>query len=349
MNKSKIFICGNFGYKNNQIDGQVVKTRQLKDVLIKKLSESNVVYVDTSYAKSLPLATFNKIKRNAMNCSHLIILPGENGLKVLLPFYIRWKKYFNIDIRYIVIGGWLPQFLYRNKFYFGLCKKLDAIYIETNIMKEKLLSMGLNNVFVLPNFRQHDFEITKINKIKLPFKLVYFSRVVRGKGVELAIEAVERINRKNNFLILDIYGPIQRNYRGLFERILAKAKSKISYKGILEPKGNTIYKVLSNYDLMVFPTYHQGEGFAGAILDSYISGVPVLASDWKYNSEIIKEGETGKLFISQDIDDLTEKLEFLTSHPDLIYKMKQNCLEEAKKYDADKLINEFIKSLKLQL
>ena len=50
MNKSKIFICGNFGYKNNQIDGQIVKTRQLKGVLIKKLSESNVVYVDTSYS-----------------------------------------------------------------------------------------------------------------------------------------------------------------------------------------------------------------------------------------------------------------------------------------------------------
>ena len=111
MNKSKIFICGNFGYKNNQIDGQTVKTRQLKDILIKKLGKNNVTYVDTSYAKSTPFVTFNKIKRNVINCSHLIILPGKNGLKILLPFYIRWKKNFNIDIRYIVIGGWLPQFL----------------------------------------------------------------------------------------------------------------------------------------------------------------------------------------------------------------------------------------------
>ena len=252
---------------------------------------------------------------------------------------LRRKRNYNIDIRYIVIGGWLPQFLYRNKFYLGLRKKLDAIYIETNIMKKNLLNMGLNNVAVLPNFRQIDFEITKINKIELPFKLVYFSRVVREKGVELAIEAVERINRKNNSLILDIYGPIQRNYRGLFEKILTKANSKISYKGIIEPTRNNMYEVLSKYDLMVFPTYYQGEGFPGAILDSFISGVPVLASDWKYNSEMIKEGETGKLFVSQNIEDLTEKLEFLTNHPDLIYKMKRNCLEEAKKYDADFIVD----------
>ena len=349
INNLKIFICGHFGYKNNQIDGQTIKTRQLKDVLIKKLGESNVAYVDTSYAKSKPFATFKKIKRNVMNCSYLIILPGVNGLKVLLPFYIKWKRNFNIDIRYIVIGGWLPQFLNRNKFYLGLFKKLDGIYVETNIMKENLLNIGLNNVSILPNFRQIDFEISKINKTKLPVKLVYFSRVVREKGIELAIEAVERINRKNNLIILDIYGPIQKNYRGLFEKNLAKTKSKISYKGILKPTGNNIYEVLSKYDLMVFPTYYQGEGFAGAILDSYISGVPVIASDWKYNSEIIKEGETGKLFISQDIDDLTEKLEFLTNHPDLIYQMKKNCLEEAKKYNADVLINELIKDMMLQL
>ena len=135
----------------------------------------------------------------------------------------------------------------------------------------------------------------------------------------------------------------------VFEKNLTKAKSKISYKGILEPKGNSIYEILSNYDLMVFLTYYQGEGFPGALLDSYISGVPVIASDWKYNSEIIKEGETGKLFISQDIDDLTDKLEFMINNPDLIYQMKRNCLEEARKYNADFVIDSFIKDMMLQL
>ena len=86
---------------------------------------------------------------------------------------------------------------------------------------------------------------------------------------------------------------------------------------------------------MVFPTYYRGEGLPEAVLDSYISGVPVIASDWKYYSEIIKEGKIGKIFISQDIDDFTNKLEFMINNPGLICKMKRNCLEEAKKYDAD--------------
>lgn len=111
-----------------------------------------------------------------------------------------------------------------------------------------------------------------------------------------------------------------KDYQYNFKKIFAKSKKYISYKGILEPINNNIYENLSNYDLMIFPTFCKEEGFAGAILDSFISGVPVFASDWKYNSEIIKENITGKLFVSKDIRYLTNKLKFLINNLDLIYK-----------------------------
>jgi len=74
-----------------------------------------------------------------------------------------------------------------------------------------------------------------------------------------------------------------------------------------------------------------------------------LASNWQYSNGIIKENITGKLFVSKDIQDLTNKLEFLINNPDLIYKMKKNCLKEAKKYDADIVIDGLIKDIKLNL
>lgn len=58
--------------------------------------------------------------------------------------------------------------------------------------------------------------------------------------------------------------------------------------------------------------------------------MPILASNWQYSNKIIKENITGKIFISQDIDDLTDKLEFMVNNPELINQMKRNCLEEAK-------------------
>lgn len=350
MNKLKIFICGNFGYKKNiQIGGQHAKTRQLKDAVIKKFGEENVSYVDTACIKSNPFTTLRKIKKSFIKSNSVIILPGKNGLRFLLPIFIILKNKFNIDLRYVVIGGWLSEFLSRRKIYLNFCKRLNGIYVETKLLKKKLLEIGLNNVFVLPNFRQINFINNKIKKVMKPFRLVYFSRIEKEKGIELAIEAINRINknRKMEIVTLDIYGPIQPNYQEIFMKIIAKCKNYISYKGYLEP--NNIHKILSKYDLMILPTFCRTECFPGAIIDSYISGVPVLASNWQYSNEIIKENITGKLFISQDIEDLTNKLEFLISNPDLIFKMKKNCLGEAKKYDADFIVDILIKDINLAL
>jgi len=335
MKNKKIFICGNFGYKNNQIDGQTIKT--------------SIVYIDTSYIKLRPISVFIKIYRNFRKSSNIIMLPGSRGLRVFLPLFIRWKIKYKKDIRYVVIGGWLPNFLREKKKYLDLCNNLDGIYVETKFMRGKLQKLGLINVFILPNFKQFTFK-KSINKVISPIKLVYFSRICEEKGIELAIKAVNNINKnkKDIKVKFDIYGPIMKDYRYNFRKILAKGGEFISYKGILEPINNNIYENLSNYDLMIFPTFYKGEGFAGAILDSFISGVPVLASDWKYNSEIIKENITGKLFVSKDIQDLTNKLEFLINNPDLIYKMKKYCLEEAKKYNADFVLDNLIRDIELR-
>jgi hypothetical protein len=37
----------------------------------------------------------------------------------------------------------------------------------------------------------------------------------------------------------------------------------------------------------------------------------------------------------------------MINNPELIYKMKRNCLEEAKKYDADFVIDSLIKDMVL--
>lgn len=349
MINSKIFICGNFGYKNNQIDGQTIRTRTIKDTIIAKLNKRVVIYVDTSYIKLRPISVFIKIYRNFRKSSNIIMLPGSRGLRVFLPLFIRWKIKYKKDLRYVVIGGWLPNFLTEKKKYLDLCKELNRIYVGTKFMREKLQKLGLINVSILPNFRQFTFK-KSVNKVINPIKLVYFSRICEEKGIELAIKAVNNINKnkKDIKVKFDIYGPIMKDYRYNFRKILAKCGEFISYKGILEPINNNIYENLSNYDLMIFPTFYKGEGFAGAILDSFISGVPVLASDWKYNSEIIKENITGKLFVSKDIQDLTDKLKFLIKNPDLIYKMKKNCLEEAKKYSADFVLDNLIKDIGLK-
>lgn len=345
MSNYKIFICGNFGYVNNHLDGQTVKTRVLKDELIKRLGDKKISFTDTSFIKSNPFAILNEIRKNFNNSTHIIMMPDTRAFQILLPLYVLGKK--NKDIRYVVIGGWLPSFLCVNKLYAKLLSKLNGVYVETTAMKEKLDEIGLVNSFILPNFRYFDHRPDPNNIIEQPLKLVYFSRVLKEKGIELAIEAVNKINEEANekLAILDIFGPIQKEYKIEFERLIKMQNINISYKGVLQL--DEIHKTLSKYNLMLFPTYYCAEGFPGTIIDSYISGVPVIASDWAYNKEFVLENKTGMLFKPQNVDDLVLKIRYFLNNTNIIKDMRHNCMEKALDYHVDNLIPKLISDMKL--
>ncbi|MFR3494185.1 MAG: glycosyltransferase [Blautia sp.] len=59
----------------------------------------------------------------------------------------------------------------------------------------------------------------------------------------------------------------------------ASSPQYIRYKGMVPFNQST--EVLKNYDALLFPTYYEGEGFAGTIIDAFAAGLPVIASDWK--------------------------------------------------------------------
>ena len=51
--KSKVFVIGTFGYFNNQLDGQTVKTRNIFN-LIKSKHNGDVTCIDTLLVKIKP-------------------------------------------------------------------------------------------------------------------------------------------------------------------------------------------------------------------------------------------------------------------------------------------------------
>mgnify|MGYP002239410386 CR=1 FL=1 len=64
-------------------------------------------------------------------------------------------------------------------------------------------------------------------------------------------------------------------------------------------KEETGYRTLCRYDIMLFPTYWYGEGFPGIVMDAYIAGLPLIASDWNINTEVITE-KTGIIIPPKD-------------------------------------------------
>ena len=166
-----------------------------------------------------------------------------------------------------------------------------------------------------------------------PYKLCTFSRVMKEKGIGEAVEAVETCNKQagKTLFTLDIYGPIVE--QEWFDCLMKEERQNVNYCGVV-PYSQSIH-VLNSYFALLFPTYYHGEGFAGTIIDALSAGLPTIASDWKANNEIIENGKTGLLFTPQSVEALTNTLNTIAHHPEIIQAMRGDCIAKARNYQPD--------------
>ena len=345
----KICICGHFGENNNFTDGQTVKTQNIYEVLEKQYGLQNIDKIDTYNWKKKPFYFFGDCVKKAKNSENLIILPAQNGVKVFIPLFTFLNKFYKKNVFYAVVGGWLPELLKSNKRLLKRAKQLTKIFVETNKMKQKLNELGLENVEILLNFKNiHPIKENEIEDVDYTqLKVCTFSRVIEEKGIENAINVVNKINEdyKKAIYKLDIYGPIDNGYKEKFDNIMKKQNIfNICYGGVIDSKKSV--ETIKEYDLLLFPTYYEGEGLAGTIIDAFSAGVPVVASDWRYNKDIIKNGETGFIFKTKNDDEFEKILRDVYLKKYNILDMKKMCLKEAEKYMPDVAIKAITKYIK---
>lgn len=342
----KILICGHFGRNENFLDGQTIKTKNIYLALLGKYGEKEINKIDTYQWKKHPISFLKKCIDGIKDSKNIIILPAQNGVRVFIPLFLLINKLYKRKIFYIVIGGWLPEFLETRKGLLKKVKKLDKVFVETNNMKKKLEKLDVKNVEILVNFKN----ITPLKEEELnldyskPYKVCTFSRVMKEKGIEDAIQVVKNINEDVNEIIykLDIYGAIDKNYKNRFEEIMKEVPNYIQYKGCID--SNKSVDMLKGYYLLLFPTYYSGEGMAGTLIDAQMAGVPVVASDWRYNNEIIVDKINGYLYETHNLEEFEKVLKKINSSD--IKDIKKNCLKYAKKFDSnvaiETLTNELI-------
>ena len=324
-----IAVIGGFGYK--YVNGQTVKTENLCELL----SDQELIKIDSSNWKKHPFSLMKGIKKSFKTCDAIIMLPAHRGVKVFSRILKFYNKKYHKKIYYDVIGGWLPEILSKDKKLMKVLLKFDGIWVETDTMKTKLSNLGLNNVRIIPNYKNLKI-VNELCKFDGTFRVCTFSRVSYSKGIEDAIAAVTFLNQKRISVKLDIYGPIEEQYKDRFSEVLRQCDSSyISYVGVVDAFNST--QIISNYNALLFPTFYDGEGLAGTLIDAMFSGVPVIASDWKYNSDIIKDGFNGLIYKTRDINDLASKIETLMN-VDLRNEIHKNCLEETKKYTKNSIL-----------
>ena len=343
-----VSIVGHFAKRKQDLGGQTIKTKTITEELKNYFGQEQVLEIDTcGGVKTLleaPFQVFYALK----NSKNVIIFPAHNALRVYAPLLSFENRLFNKkrNLHYVVIGGWLPHFL-RDKRHLSKCLKcFDGIYVETNTMKTALEEQGFKNVFVMPNCKKLTILSAKelVYPNSIPYKLCTFSRVSREKGIEDAVNAISEVNKALGYTVfsLDIYGQVDIEQTVWFKKLQEKFPKYVQYCGIV-PFEKSV-DVLKKYFALLFPTYYDGEGFAGTLIDAFSAGVPVIATDWRYNAEIVNK-EVGYVYPTRDQLAFVDILKFVATNPVCILNKKPRCLQEAEQYRIDKAIKVLISRL----
>ena len=342
----KVAIIGHFGFGYEYLDGQTVKTKVIAKELLNHFGEKEVCCVDThGGVKATPKILLGCVSA-LKNHENVVTLPAHNGIKIIIPWLRFLNRIFKRKLHYAVIGGWLSEFLKDKNSLTKKLKKFDGIYVETTSMKKNLEDMGFENIVVLPNCKKLD--ILKEDELVYPdfepYKLCTFSRVMKEKGIEAAVNAVKAVNEKlgRTFYTLDIYGQVDGGQTDWFENLKCNFPEYVKYGGLV-PFDKSV-EALKNYFALLFPTEFYTEGIPGTFIDAYAAGVPVITALWMNSGDIFENGVQGFGYEFGKTEELERILVEIADNTNKVSTLKVNCIQKAEMYLPEAVIKILIQN-----
>lgn len=254
----------------------------------------------------------------------------------IAPILWLWAKALRKRTIYHFFGGnFMDQYEAMPKaFQFILKKsvlKSDTVFFETQQLMTFFEKKDVKNAVWLPNARKPIQ--TKRTKASFEKKFVFISRVIPQKGITEIVQAASMLPKEYS---IDIYGPIDdRHYQtSIFKN------SCVNYKGTLRP--DEIETTLSKYNVLLLPSYFEGEGYPGIIIESLAMGIPVIATYWKALPEVITDGYNGLLVPIKNAEALVRAMQQFNQNNYPEYS--RNAYESFEKFNSEIVFRRIIES-----
>ena len=124
----RVCIIGHFGYGENLLNGQTVKTKIVTKEIVKELGKKEVSCIDTHGGVKALMSAFCQALTALKYHKNIIIMPAENGLRIFVPLLVLLNLLFHRKLHYVVLGGWLPEFLKKRKKLTKAWMSFDGLY-----------------------------------------------------------------------------------------------------------------------------------------------------------------------------------------------------------------------------
>lgn len=215
-------------------------------------------------------------------------------------------------------------------------RNAELYYLQTQRLYESAKYLGHDNVKWLPTLRsppvvdQNDVTRPKVDSSE-GLKVIFLGQVKKDKGIQLLIDIDDKLPVG---IRIDVYGPLlweynEEDFFGL---------NKVYYRGVV--LSDNVDEVMGAYDVLVLPTFHEGEGYPGVLIEAMFNGLAIITTEWKDIPEILDD-RSAILIPPNNGDELLLSLFKLTSDKNYLTDLKNASLKESVKYDVNLWAKEF--------
>lgn len=335
----KLLIIGHL--VEGRFDGQQSKINDVRTAFEKNGFDIEILNYGSLSIFSIIFSSLKAIKRN----KNILLMPG--GKKALFLYTFLSGFFKNKNFYYLSIGGWVTDLMQKrgDRRKLKNLRKFKSIVLQNKKTLETFHNYDFQNTLYIPTFsaRQpisHDqFKKSLTNfENSQTFRFCFFARIAETKGIFEACRVVKRLVSEHYNVKLDIYGQIQdKTITKKFEEYL---DDNIKYLGVIH---DNVIETLSSYYCMLFPTYYKGEGMAHSIIESFMGGLPVIATDWRFNSELIENNKNGFLIDVNNLENnLYKQIVYAIQNKKLIGEMRRNCFSFSKQFNSANVLKPFI-------
>lgn len=268
-------------------------------------------------------------------CEVVSLQAAPTGLPLVGPFVYVFAKLWGRPLMVRKFGGkdylafaGIRGFLARR-----VVRASELYLAQTKELVRSGEQDGLKRVEWFPTSRPMEQDVAQPSrKNRSCRRFVFLSLVRPTKGIRELIEAAERLGED---ITVDVYGPF---FEGFSEQNLAGLK-RVKYRGVVA--SGEANSVLRNYDTLVLPTYWEGEGYPGIIIEAFGAGIAVISTRWKAIPEIVDES-CGILVKPRDVDELYDAMKTLVDDDGLYSRLCEGARSKAKLFDAQVWTDRFV-------
>lgn len=194
--------------------------------------------------------------------------------KNIIVFWHGWEDSFENNLK----SSW-----WKKKLFLMTFSQVDTTLVLGTIFKNKLQSLGAKDTkYVSMTSIADDTDLKNFNiegkfnnqskKEKIDF--LFLSRIEKEKGIYIAIDTINEINKRNNDICTLHVAGTGSELDKVKEYVSVKQIKNIVFHGYVSGKDK--FQLLESTDIFFFPTYF-GEGLPNSILEAMLYAQPIIS------------------------------------------------------------------------